>query len=402
MFLVLSGTRIISYLAFLVCFLFISIGCDRPTHQIHMDSFVADTHNDILLRAMEGEDILSNHPDAQSDLEKFKLGGVDLQVFSVWVSPNEFEESEYFQKADNMITKLEFLCSRVPDKWRLIKTYQDINYNQKRNIMSCMIGVEGGHVIGDDITKVKYFYDRGMRYLGLTWNNSNSIASSAKDEFENISVLKKVGLTDFGREVIRECNRLGVMIDISHAGENTFWDVIDLTSKPIIASHSSVYALCPHYRNLKDEQITAIGENGGVVFVNFYPGYIDSTFLDKAQLIHMKYELERQVLAEKYDTTSNAYWYAESKLLKHEKSRIVPSINDVIKHIKYISDLVGVEHVGIGSDYDGVDIMPTGLEDVTKLPFLTKKLLDNGFTIRQVRKILGGNFKRIFKEVCNK
>ena len=402
MFLVLSGTRIISYLAFLVCFLFISIGCDRPTHQIHMDSFVADTHNDILLRAMEGEDILSNHPDAQSDLEKFKLGGVDLQVFSVWVSPNEFEESEYFQKADNMITKLEFLCSRVPDKWRLIKTYQDINYNQKRNIMSCMIGVEGGHVIGDDITKVKYFYDRGMRYLGLTWNNSNSIASSAKDEFENISVLKKVGLTDFGREVIRECNRLGVMIDISHAGENTFWDVIDLTSKPIIASHSSVYALCPHYRNLKDEQITAIGENGGVVFVNFYPGYIDSTYLDKAQLIHLKYELERQVLAEKYDTTSNAYWYAESKLLKHEKSRIVPSINDVIKHIKYISDLVGVDHVGIGSDYDGVDIMPTGLEDVTKLPFLTKKLLDNGFTIRQVRKILGGNFKRIFKEVCNK
>ena len=402
MFLVLSGTRMISYLAVLVCFLFLNIGCDRPTHQIHMDSFVADTHNDILLRAMEGEDILSNHPDAQSDLEKFKLGGVDLQVFSIWVSPNEFEESEYFQKADNMITKLEFLCSRVPDKWRLIKTYQDINYNQKRNIMSCMIGVEGGHVIGDDITKVKYFYDRGMRYLGLTWNNSNSIASSAKDEFENISVLKKVGLTDFGREVIRECNRLGVMIDISHAGENTFWDVIDLTSKPIIASHSSVYALCPHYRNLKDEQITAIGENGGVVFVNFYPGYIDSTYLDKAQLIHLKYELERQVLAEKYDTTSNAYWYAESKLLKHEKSRIVPSINDVIKHIKYISDLIGVDHVGIGSDYDGVDIMPTGLEDVTKLPFLTKKLLDNGFTIRQVRKILGGNFKRIFKEVCDK
>ena len=402
MFLVLSGTRIISYLAVLVCFLFLSIGCDRPTHQIHMDSFVADTHNDILLRAMEGEDILSNHPDAQSDLEKFKLGGVDLQVFSIWGSPNEFEESEYFQKADNMITKLEFLCSRVPDKWQLIKTYQDINYNQKRNIMSCMIGVEGGHVIGDDITKIKYFYDRGMRYLGLTWNNSNNIASSAKDEFENISVLKKVGLTDFGREVIRECNRLGVMIDISHAGENTFWDVIDLTSKPIIASHSSVHALCPHYRNLKDEQITAIGENGGVVFVNFYPGYIDSTYLDKAELIHLKYELERQVLAEKYDTTSNAYWYAESKLLKHEKSRIVPSINDVIKHIKYISDLAGVDHVGIGSDYDGVDIMPIGLEDVTKLPFLTKKLLDNGFTIREVRKILGGNFKRIFKEVCDK
>jgi membrane dipeptidase len=174
-----------------------------------------------------------------------------------------------------------------------------------------------------------------------------------------------------------------------------------MTKKPIIASHSSVFNLCPHYRNLKDDQLKAIGENGGVVFVNFYPGYIDSTYLMKAEIIDMKYDLERKNLAEKYDTTSNAYWYAESKMLKHEKSRIVPSINDVIKHIKYISDLIGVDHVGLGSDYDGVEIMPIGLEDVTKLPFLTKKLLDSGFTVREVRKILGGNFKRIFKEVCS-
>jgi membrane dipeptidase len=118
-------------------------------------------------------------------------------------------------------------------------------------------------------------------------------------------------------------------------------------------------------------------------------------------MIKMKYELERQILAEKYDTNSTSYWYAESKILKHEKSRIVPSINDVIKHIKYISDLIGVDHVGLGSNYDGVDIMPAGLEDVTKLPFLTKKLLENGFTIREVRKILGGNFKRVFKEACS-
>ena len=390
-----------SYVAVLGFLFLLTNGCDRPTHEIHMDSFVADTHNDILLRAMQGDDILSNHPDTQSDLEKLEMGGVDLQVFSVWVSPVEFIESEYFQVADNMINKLEFLCTRVPDKWRIINTYQDINYNQKRNIMSCMIGIEGGHVIGNDITKVQYFYDRGMKYLGLTWNNSNSIASSAKDEFEIKSSLRHIGLTEFGRKVIRECNRLGVMIDISHAGEKTFWDVIDLTSEPIIASHSSVYTLCPHYRNLKDDQLVAIGKNGGVVFVNFYPGYIDSTYLEKADMIKMKYELERQILAEKYDTNSTSYWYAESKILKHEKSRIVPSINDVIKHIKYISDLIGIDHVGLGSDYDGVDIMPAGLEDVTKLPFLTKKLLENGFTIREVRKILGGNFKRVFKEACS-
>ena len=400
MFLALSGinTRLFQ-LAFFILLL-INCSCDRTTHQIHMESFIADTHNDILLRAMEGEDILSNHPDSQSDLEKLKLGGVDLQVFSVWVSPYEFQDSEYFQAAEKMISKLEFLCSRVPDKWSIIKTYQDINYNQRRDIMSCMIGVEGGHVIGNDINKVKYLYDRGMRYFGLTWNNSNDLASSARDEFENLSTLASVGLTAFGREVVNECNRLGIMIDVSHAGDKTFWDVIDITKKPIIASHSSVYSLCPHYRNLKDDQLHAIGKNGGVVFVNFYPGYIDSTYLKKAELINYNYEYERKLLAEKFDSTSNAYWYAESKLLKYEKSKIVPSINDVIKHIKYISDLIGVDHVGIGSDYDGVEIMPLGLEDVTKLPFLTKKLLDNGFTIREVRKILGENFKRIFKEVC--
>ena len=397
----LSGTRAISHFVFVVYFFLNSIGCDRPTHDIHMDSFVADTHNDVLLRAMEGDDILSNLPDAHSDLEKFSLGGVDLQVFSVWVSPYEFKESEYFQAADDMISKLEFLCSRAPDQWSIIRSYQDIRYNIEKNRMSCMIGIEGGHVIGGDITKVKYLYDRGMRYLGLTWNNSNSIASSAKDETEDVYSLEQIGLTEFGKKVVRECNNLGVMIDISHSGEKTFWDVINMTKKPIIASHSSVFNLCPHYRNLKNDQLKAIKENGGVVFVNFYPGYIDSTYLMKAEIIDMKYDLERKVLAEKYDTTSNAYWYAESKMLKHEKSKIVPSINDVIKHIKYISDLIGVDHVGLGSDYDGVEIMPIGLENVTKLPFLTKKLLDNGFTIREVRKILGGNFKRIFKEVCS-
>jgi membrane dipeptidase len=239
-----------------------------------------------------------------------------------------------------------------------------------------------------------------MRYLGLTWNNSNHIASSAKDETFNRNSLSNIGLSNFGSEVVQKCNDLGVIIDVSHAGEQAFWDVVDQSQEPIIASHSSVYALCPHYRNLKDDQIKAIAKTGGAVFINFYPGYIDSTFQQKAEIINMKYEVELDILAEKYDPLSNQYWFEEMKLLKHEKARIAPSINDVIKHISYIVDLVGVDYVGIGSDYDGVEIMPTGLENVSKLPFLTKKLIEHGYTIREVRKILGGNFKRIFKEVC--
>ena len=388
-------------LSFIFILLSLSIfSCDRSTHDIHLESFVADTHNDVLLRAMEGQNVLKYHPESHSDLEKFKLGGVDLQVFSIWVSPDE-KEKKYFENANDMINKLDFLISRVPKDWGLAKSYQDITYNSRKNKMSCVIGVEGGHIIGRDISKLEALHDRGMRYLGLTWNNSNHIASSAKDETFNRNLLSNIGLSNFGSEVVQKCNDLGVIIDVSHAGEQAFWDVVDQSQEPIIASHSSVYALCPHYRNLKDDQIKAIAKTGGAVFINFYPGYIDSTFQQKAEIINMKYEVELDILAEKYDSLSNQYWFEEMKLLKHEKSRITPSINDVIKHISYIVDLVGIDYVGLGSDFDGVEIMPTGLEDVTKLPFLTKKLIEHGYTIREVRKILGGNFKRIFKEVCN-
>lgn len=387
-------------LSFIFIFWSLSIfSCDRSTHDIHLESFVADTHNDVLLRAMEGQNVLKYHPESHSDLEKFKLGGVDLQVFSIWVSPDE-KEKKYFENANDMINKLDFLISRVPKDWGLAKSYQDITYNSRKNKMSCVIGVEGGHIIGRDISKLEALHDRGMRYLGLTWNNSNHIASSAKDETFNRNSLSNIGLSNFGSEVVQKCNDLGVIIDVSHAGEQAFWDVVDQSQEPIIASHSSVYALCPHYRNLKDDQIKAIAKTGGAVFINFYPGYIDSTFQQKAEIINMKYEVELDILAEKYDPLSNQYWFEEMKLLKHEKARIAPNINDVIKHISYIVDLVGVDFVGIGSDYDGVEIMPTGLENVSKLPFLTKKLIEHGYTIREVRKILGGNFKRIFKEVC--
>ena len=387
-------------LSFIFIFWSLSIfSCDRSTHDIHLESFVADTHNDVLLRAMEGQNVLEYHPESHSDLEKFKLGGIDLQVFSIWVSPDE-KEKKYFENANDMINKLDFLISRVPKDWGLAKSYQDITYNSRKNKMSCVIGVEGGHIIGRDISKLEALHDRGMRYLGLTWNNSNHIASSAKDETFNRNSLSNIGLSNFGSEVVQKCNDLGVIIDVSHAGEQAFWDVVDQSQEPIIASHSSVYALCPHYRNLKDDQIKAIAKTGGAVFINFYPGYIDSTFQQKAEIINMKYEVELDILAEKYDPLSNQYWFEEMKLLKHEKARITPNINDVIKHISYIVDLVGVDFVGIGSDYDGVEIMPTGLENVSKLPFLTKKLIEHGYTIREVRKILGGNFKRIFKEVC--
>ena len=262
-----------------------------------------------------------------------------------------------------------------------------------------MIGVEGGHAIENDLSKLNTLFERGMRYLGITWNNSTDWATSAKDETERGDSLAFKGLTDFGKEVIRRCNDLGVMVDVSHSGEKTFWDIIDVTEKPIIASHSSVYEICPHFRNLKDEQLLAIKENGGVVFVNFYPTYLDSTFEEKAKIIRDSFQLQLDSLASVFNPDGNEYWYAENQLLNPSLQIISPPMDIIIDHISYIVNLIGVDHVGLGADWDGVGILPIGMENVTKLPSLTNQLLQNGYSKKDVQKILGGNFKRVFKEV---
>ena len=373
--------------------------CKNNDRNVHFNSFVADTHNDVLLRSMIGQDILQEHPESHSDLVKFKKGGMDLQVFSIWVNPDEFEQDESFAQANAMITQLEYLCDRVPDQWAIPKDYQDIIYNEQHNILSCMIGVEGGHAIENDITKLETLYNRGMRYLGITWNNSTAWATSAKDETEKGDSLAFKGLTDFGKKVVERCNDLGVMIDVSHVGEQSFRDIIEISNKPIIASHSSVYNICPHFRNLKNEQLFAIKENGGVVFVNFYPTYLDSTFEKKAEMIKKSLQLQLDSLATVFDPDGNEYWYAENELLNSPLQKISPPLDTIIDHISYIVNLIGIDHVGLGADWDGVGILPTGMENVTKLPKLTKKLEQRGFSNRDIRKILGGNFKRVFKEV---
>jgi len=391
--------KIVLLIIFLV--IFIQKTYNKDADAAHQQAFVADTHNDVLMRSMMGRNILTELPESHSDLVKFKKGGVDLQVFSVWVSPSKIDPEEYYNYANAMITQLEYLCSRVPDQWAIPYNYQDIVYNDQHDILSCMIGVEGGHVIENDLSKLDALYDRGMRYLSLTWNNSTNWATSAKDETEKGDSLMFAGLTNFGQQVVRRCNDLGVMIDISHAGEQTFWDVLEISTKPIIASHSSVYTLCPHFRNLKDEQLLALEKNNGVVFVNFYPAYIDSTFSKKGKKIRQEFQPQLDSLASIYEPESNELWYAENALLEPSLSAAAPDLDDVIDHIDYIADLIGVDHVGLGADWDGVEIMPTGIEDISKLPSLTKKLIERGYSKRDIGKILGGNFKRVFKDVVN-
>ena len=382
--------------AWFLCCIFIS--CELDISDFHKKSFIADTHNDVLLRSMTGKNILSNLSESHSDFEKFDEGGVDLQVFSIWVSPTEFE-GEYFDRANNMITHLEYLCSRVPSKWSIPYNYQDIIYNEQRDILSCMIGVEGGHAIENDLLKLEKLYDRGMRYLGVTWNNSNDWATSAKDETQKRDSLEFIGLSEFGKEVIRKCNDLGIMIDISHAGDQTVKDILQISNKPIIASHSSVYNICPHYRNLKDDQMYAIKKNGGVIFINFYPGYIDPTFVEKEEKMKKFQKPLIDSVNAIYGENTDEGWYKVSEELAPHYQSIVPDLDDVVDHIDYVKNLIGIDHVGIGGDWDGVEVLPKNIDHIGKLPALTKVLIDRGYTKKEIRKILGENFKRVFKEV---
>jgi len=367
--------------------------------KFHYDAIVADTHNDVLLRAMEGEDISVETKAGHSDLVRLKKGGVDIQVFAVWVDPIAFEKKP-FKRAKDMIDTLYSIARRNSDKIAVVRNSAEIEKAIAEGKICAVIGVEGGHAIENSIEKLEELYKLGVRYLGLTWNNSTDWASSAFDETTNPDKVKITGLSEFGKKVVEKMNELGMIVDVSHLGEKAFWDVVKVTKKPIIASHSSVYKLCPHYRNLKDEQIKAIAQTGGVVFVNFYAEYIDSTFNTKRKKLEEKYKAQFDSIRVLYEHDQNAYRRARRQLMQKIAEELRPPLDVLIDHIDYIAKLVGVDHVGIGSDFDGISITPLEMDDVTFLPNITKKLLERGYSTDDVKKILGGNFLRVFKQVC--
>ena len=235
-----------------------------------------------------------------------------------------------------------------------------------------------------------------MRYLGLTWNDSPDWASSAKDETDPGWTGKK-GLSQFGIQVIKQMNQLGMMIDVSHSGEQTFYDVLKYSDKPIIASHSSVYAICPHYRNLKDEQIKALAQKGGVIFINFYPGYLVKDFDD----VYMNSRERADAIEDSLKKAGSKESFNRSEFIHSKIDQIYPDVSVVADHIEYIINLVGEDYVGLGSDYSGISIAPVGLENVSKFPNLTKELLKRGYSKSRIKKILGGNFMRVFSEISS-
>jgi membrane dipeptidase len=262
--------------------------------KIHSNAIVVDTHNDILMRAVDLGIVFDTDLKGKthSDLARMKQGGLDVQMFSVFC---DGDRKNSFAYANRAMDSLDAVIARNPTKIAKVANYATLLKAIKQNKIAAMFGIEGGHMIEDDLNKLDAIYHRGARYLTLTHNIAPSWATSAADETTNPNLPHK-GLTDFGKQVIQRMNQLGMLIDISHSGDQTFWDVINLTTKPIIALHSSVYSLVPHRRNLKDDQIKAIAKNGGVIQINFHPGFIDPSFDAKEAAFLTKYASEMDAL----------------------------------------------------------------------------------------------------------
>lgn len=396
---------------YLIILFFVLLSCKQSPdnksetktfEEIHDKAILIDGHNDFLM--LLTDDLILDYSKntivfdqdlngkTHLDLARFKEGGLDVQFFSVFCLGSQVSP---FDMANRQIDSLEAIISRHPDK--IIKALNSIELlkavKQKKSV--AMIGVEGGHMIENDLSKLDILFERGARYMTLTWNNSTSWATSANDETSNGN-LKQKGLTDFGKQVVIRMNELGMLVDVSHVGEQTFRDVIQTTTKPIIASHSSVYQICNHKRNLKDYQIKAIAENNGVIQVNFNPPFIDKNFAKKSNAFFERHKKESDSLIKIFKDE----WIVEYHLYRKymdEVNAIRPPLSKLIEHIDYIVNLVGIDYVGLGSDFDGITITPQQLNDVTDFPLITKALLEKGYSSNDIDKILGGNILRVLK-----
>jgi len=365
---------------------------------LHQQSLVVDMHTDVLLQVLRGADISKRLDYGHVDLVRLKEGGVDVQFFAIWPNPSLYGKGGMFNQSIREIDILNTIIKNNQDKISLTRTPDEIEKIISIGKIAACIGVEGGTAIENDLSKLQTLYDRGARYLSLTWNDSPDWASSAEDETSSDFTGHR-GLSEFGRDVINWMNDKGMIVDVSHSGEQTFWDVIGESKKPIIASHSCAYTLCAHYRNLSDKQIRAIGKNGGVIFLNFYPGYLVNGFNRNYSALRKSSQAILDSMKLVYGDDNLGYRKFRNSYLSKNAEDICPDVSIIVDHMDYIISLVGDNHVGLGSDFDGISIVPRGIDDVSKMPEITRLMLKRGYSTERIKKILGGNFMRVFREV---
>lgn len=327
------------------------------------------------------------------DYVRAKKGGLDAPFMSIYIpSKYQLKEDNGKQLADSLINMIRFIADSIPDKFALAGSPADIIANTKLGKISLPMGMENGAPIGNDLANVKYFYDRGIRYVTLTHGKDNQICDSSYDTLNTWS-----GLSPFGEKVVAEMNRVGIMVDISHVSDSAFYDVMKLTKVPCIASHSSCRYFTPGFqRNMSDDMIKALAKNGGVIQINFGASFLDSVARKNDSL---RDSLEAILQEKKLTSADSAAQPIIDQFAKEHKS-LFSDVERVADHIDHVVKLVGVDHVGIGSDYDGVgDSLPVGLKDVSQYPNLIYELLKRGYSPTDIEKICSGNVFRVWNQV---
>ena len=383
---------------FLLLFSLLSFQAFSQSYKkLHEKAIVIDTHNDFISTGIEKGKSFDQDLKGitHSDLTRMKKGGIDVQVFSIFCDEN-YGKGTAYAFANREIDTLYATVSRNPDRMMIVRNSKDLQEAVSSGKLGAMMGVEGGHMIEDEISNLEKLYARGTRYMTLTWNNSTSWASSAADERAKKDIGHPYGLNALGEQIVKRMNELGMIVDISHVGEKTFYDALRISTKPVIASHSCTYTLCPVPRNLTDDQIKTLGKNGGVIQLNFYSGFVDSSFREKNNAFIRKHQKEKDSLLKINPSDFYANLYLHEKY-KEEIDGVRPSLKQLIDHLDHIVKLIGVNHVGLGSDFDGINSSPRELNDVTDMPLITEELMKRGYSKSDILKILGGNFIRVFK-----
>ena len=362
---------------------------------IHQRAIAIDMHVDTAQRLLDEDvDIQQQLSDGHFDAVRAKAGGLDAQFFSIWVEPQLFGGGgpRAVKRADDQIAAVRALAEKYPETWLFATSAGDIHRAVSEGKIAALLGLEGGYAIDEKLENVKRYYDLGVRYMSPAWSVSTSWAGSSGDD-----VGRTRGLNEFGKSVIREMNRLGMMVDVSHVSDQTFWDIVETSTAPVVATHSACRAIADVPRNMTDDMIRALAKTGGVVNVIFYPEHLEPGWQELKKRVDV--EIAGMVQEASANEAGDAVHkkMARDRVRQREFARRLPpvKVSRIVDHIDHIVKLVGVDHVGIGSDFDGVQITTADLATVAELPNLTRELLRRGYSESDVNKILGGNMLRV-------
>jgi membrane dipeptidase len=361
--------------------------------RIHAEAIGIDSHIDTIQRTLNGgEDISKRTAGGHVDLPRLRESGMRAPFFALYI-PTYFKGSEAVRRTLQLRDAMQRVLDAHPDQIELALTAADVERIVKAGKVSAVLTIESGHAIADDLAVLRMFFKLGVRSMTLTHFRNTNWADSSTD------IPQHNGLSEFGREVVREMNRIGMIVDISHVSDKTFYDTMAITTKPVIASHSSCRALVDVPRNMTDDMIRALAKNGGVIGINFGGSFLSQKDVDASRRnFATRAAIEPNLIGKALDEFAAKDYLATYSVMKPNQA----TIEDAVAHIDHVVKLVGVDHVGIGSDWDGISTVPAGLEDVSKMPALTARLLQRGYSESDVKKILGGNFLRVMRQAIGR